>query len=86
MFVLSPNLLDLAAGRPLPHVYKHDGKGTRLCLWFPRQNEWVPQMRLGETYIPWTAEWLNYFEEWLLTDVWAGGGEHPSMKKKRWPS
>lgn len=84
MFVISPNLPALAEGRPLPHVYRHDEAGTKLCLWLPRKNEWLPQMPLGETYIPWTSEWLNYFEEWLLTDEWAGGGEHPMPKKKRW--
>lgn len=81
---MSPNLPVLAEGRPLPHVYRHDEAGTKLCLWLPRKNEWLPQMPLGETYIPWTSEWLNYFEEWLLTDEWAGGGEHPVPKKKRW--
>ena len=84
MFVLSPNLLELAGGRSLPHVYRHDGAGTKLCLWLPGKREWSSQMRLLETYIAWTSEWLNYFEEWLLTDHWAGGGEHPTEKKKRW--
>jgi hypothetical protein len=84
MFVMKPDLLDLAEGRSLPHVYRNDGSGTRLCLWLPRKNEWVPQMALIETYISWTSEWLNYFEEWLLTGVWSGGGEHPTPKQKRW--
>ncbi|MBY0411732.1 MAG: hypothetical protein K2Q97_16800 [Burkholderiaceae bacterium] len=84
MCVLSPNLLTLSEGRSLPHIYRHDGDGTKLCLWLPRKNEWSSQMRLLETYIAWTSEWLNYFEEWLLTDHWAGGGEHPTEKKKRW--
>lgn len=84
MFVMSPNLSALAEGRPLPHVYRHDEAGTKLCLWLPRKNEWLPQMPLCETYISWTSEWLNYFEEWLLTDDWTGGGEHPVPKKKRW--
>lgn len=84
MFVLSPELPSLAGGRPLPHIYRHDGQGTRLCLWLPRKREWSPEMRMLDTYISWTAEWLNYFEEWLLTDRWAGGGEHPTIKTKRW--
>src|SRR6218665_122348 len=83
MFVMQPDLGALAEGRPLPHVYKHDGPGARLCLWLPRKNEWMPQMGLLETYVSWASEWLNYFEEWLLTDVWTGGGEHPTPKKKR---
>lgn len=84
MFILSPNLLELSDGRTLPHIYRHDGGGTKLCLWLPRKSEWSSHMRLLETYIAWTSEWLNYFEEWLVTDQWAGGGEHPVPKKKRW--
>lgn len=84
MFVLSPDLRVLADGRTLPHVYRHAGAGVELCLWLPRKREWSAQMQLLETYIAWTSEWLNYFEEWLATDLWAGGGEHPSEKKKRW--
>lgn len=67
MFVVNPDLRALADRRPLPHVYHYDGPGVRLCLWLPRKNEWLPQMRLLETYVAWTSEWLNYFEEWLVT-------------------
>ncbi|MBT2303410.1 hypothetical protein J7E70_23450 [Variovorax paradoxus] len=83
MFVVKPDLCSLADGRPLPHVYHHHGPGTCLCLWLPRKNEWQSQMRLLETYLAWTGEWLNYFEEWLATDEWAGGGEHPPLPKTR---
>lgn len=83
VFVTSPNLNDLAPGRQLPHVYSHDERGTQLCLWLPRAREWVPQMKMAETFLPWTAEWLDYFEEWLITDEWTGGGEHPAPRKKK---
>lgn len=77
MIVLEPELQLLAGGRLIPHVYPHKGKGTKLCLWLPRASEWNSSMRFDETYLPWTAEWLDYFEEWLETDTWAGGGVHP---------
>ena len=83
MFVVNPDLRALAKGQPLPHIYHYDGPGVRLCLWLPRKNEWLPQMRLLETSVAWTSEWLNYFEEWLVTGEWAGGGEHPPPRKKR---
>jgi hypothetical protein len=83
MFVIEPDLRELAAGRPLLHTYKYDGPGTLLCLWLPRKNEWMPQMRLLETYIAWTAQWLDCFEQWLVTDAWAWEGEHPQPRKKR---
>lgn len=83
MVVLEPDLYALADGQTPPHIYRHDGPGTTLCLWLPRKNEWQPQMRFLDTYLAWTAEWLNYFEEWLATGQWAGGGEHPPTRKKR---
>ena len=84
MFVVSPNLHALAGSNPIPHVYRNDGTGVLLlCLWWPKRREWVPQLKLTETFIPWTAEWLWYFEDWLLTGEWAGGGEHPEPARKR---
>lgn len=77
MIVLEPDLKLLASGRPIPHVYPYNNKGTKLCLWLPGSGEWNSNMRFEETYLPWTAEWLDYFEEWLETDTWAGGGAHP---------
>lgn len=82
MFVLSPDLKTLAGGQPIPHIYPHDGPGIKLCLWWPKQRDWKPQMKLTETYIPWAAEWLWYFEDWLGTSVWSGGGEHPDIRKR----
>ncbi|HEX7646519.1 MAG TPA: hypothetical protein VF450_03815 [Noviherbaspirillum sp.] len=82
MFVLSPDLKAIAGEQRIPHIYPHDGTGTKLCLWWPKQRNWKPQMKLVETYIPWTAEWLWYFEDWLGTGVWSGGGEHPDIQKR----
>lgn len=83
MLVLAPNLLALAGKDPIPHVYQHPGPGVKLCLWWPKQREWVPQLKLTQTLIPWTAEWLWYFEDWLTTRDWAGGGMHPEPRRKR---
>jgi hypothetical protein len=53
----------------LPHVYE----GNRLCLNLPA--EWTANDLLGDTVLPWTAEWLMYYELWLATDsTWLGGG------------
>lgn len=85
LLVLDPDPRVLAVGRKVPHTYPHDGPGTKLCLWLPDAHEWAATMKLSETYLPWAAEWLDYFEEWLVTGEWAGGGAHPSPKTKRWP-
>lgn len=83
MIVIEPNLRTLANGRPIPHIYPHYGEGVRLCLWTPKLKEWNWHMKLSETYIPWTLRWLWYFEDWLHTVNWAGGGTHPELKRRR---
>lgn len=82
LIVLDPDLSLLAGGEVIPHIYPHKGRGTKLCLWWPREREWVPQMSLADSYIPWAVEWLHYFEDWRFTGEWAGGGAHP--RPKRW--
>lgn len=84
MFVLTPDLETLAGQAVLPHIYPSKGPGTKLCLWWPKQREWLFQMKLAETYIAWTSEWLWHFEDWLATGCWNGGGEHPQQRKRRW--
>jgi len=73
-FILEPNIELLAGDRRLPHVYRDP---LRLCLHLPKAQEWVGSMRLDQSFVPWVATWLFYFEEWLVSDDWKGGGEHP---------
>jgi hypothetical protein len=75
VFVEDPDLNDLAGSRDLPHVYSDP---TRLCLYLPGTSEWQPWMRLDRTIVPWVSLWLFYFEDWLASNEWKGGGEHPS--------
>jgi hypothetical protein len=84
MIVIEPDLSLLAGGLKIPHTYGYTGKGTCLCLWLPKERDWMPGMSLAETFIPWTAEWLRYFEIWLRTGEWAGGGVHPDRAPRRW--
>ncbi len=74
MFVTDPDPSAVAGGRPLPHVY-HDP--LRLCLTLPGTHEWMGTMRIDQTFVPWATTWLYYFEEWLISDEWKGGGKHP---------
>lgn len=75
MFIDSPDLHALADGRKLPHVYADHP--PKLCLYLPRAFEWGRHLRLDRTIVPWTGLWLFYFEEWLWSDEWKGGGVHP---------
>lgn len=84
MYVLKPDLIALAGEAKIPHFYPGKGPGIHLCLWRPKKREWSPQMRLSETYLAWTAQWLWYFEDWLATGTWNGGGEHLAPSKRRW--
>jgi hypothetical protein len=79
IFVDSPDLHALAGGRRIPHLYEQ--KPPKLCLYLPRNSEWQSWMRLDQTIVPWTALWLFYFEEWLVSNDWKGGGMHPEVKE-----
>jgi hypothetical protein len=79
-YVLCPDLEKLANGERPPHIYAYDAGRTRLCLFFPDSNEWTPKSWLDETFVPWTISWLRFYEIWLATGVWDGGGEHPATE------
>ncbi|MEW6159358.1 MAG: hypothetical protein AB1813_18180 [Verrucomicrobiota bacterium] len=53
---------------PGAHMYSN---GT-LCLYDWREQPWQKRWHLHETIIPWTAEWLVFYELWLLTGKWRG--------------
>jgi hypothetical protein len=78
---MDPHLPTLASGRELPHVYEQDP--TRLCLYLPGSGEWSSAMRISETIVPWSVLWLFYFEDWLATGDWGGGGIHPQARDAR---
>jgi len=78
--VRRPDLTALAAGKPLPHVYP--GVPPPLCLYLPRAGDWTPSLALADTVLPWTYLWLAYFEDWLVSGEWHGGGVHPGDLKQ----
>lgn len=71
--VLAPALRLHPDAKGLPHVYP----GNRLCLYEP--GEWKSNMPLANTVLPWTTEWLYYYEIWLATGEWTGGGDWPGV-------
>ena len=64
---LQPNDLGI-----LPHYYH--GSST-LCLYDPESGEWTSKLFLADTIVPWTAEWLLYYEIWTVTGLWYGSGD-----------
>ena len=75
VLVRDPALMELSGGRRPPHTYL--GEPPPLCLYRPKKQEWAPQLWLSETLLAWSGMWLVYFEDWLVTGEWSGGGEHP---------
>lgn len=66
-----------------PHKYNIDAKNkmVRICLY--RHSEFNSSKLLANTIIPWTVEWLYFYELWLATGEWLGGGEHPDAGKPK---
>lgn len=75
VYVLEPKL-KVPEGKSLPHVYV----GDRLCLY--NFGDWKSDMLLGRVIVPWISEWLLYYEIWLVTGEWHGGGVHPVKKEE----
>ncbi len=76
--VIKPELILAKGKKQLPHVYE----GDKLCLFDPKKGEWNHDKFIADTIIPWTSLWLFYYEGWLYTGCWQGGGRHPTKKKK----
>lgn len=62
-------------GKRLPHMFSD---GT-LCLHL--SNEWNGGKIIAHTVMHWAARWLFFYEIWLLTGDWQGGGHEPSTNK-----
>lgn len=73
IFVIEPKKLSMPEGeKKLKHIY-HQTK-QQLCLFYPDGIQWNRSKLLVETIIPWAAEWLFFYEIWLETGEWKGGG------------
>ena len=79
VYVLSPRLerRPFAQLGPLPHVWwKPDFQGEPcLCLFKATNYDWTYSSPLTETTIPDASEWLFFYELWLVTNKWFGGGD-----------
>ena len=51
------------------HMYATDNS---LCLFDWREQPWKESYHLHDTIIPWTAEWLLYYEIYKITGKWLG--------------
>jgi hypothetical protein len=70
----------------IPHLLfdRENPDRSGLCLFDPDGGEWSNRELIANTTIPWTAEWLLYYELWHLTGAWRGGGVgHESIAEAR---
>lgn len=76
VFVVNQNFKNLD-NPSFPHKYKvYPEKNTvKICL--DRYKVFTKKKYISTTIIPWTLEWLYFYEIWNITGVWCGGGEHP---------
>lgn len=78
VYVITPKLEFFPDSTALPHVYSTEMQW--LCLYYRRAREWKSNMLLSKTIIPWTIEWLYFYELWLATGKWLGGGNEHAPK------
>jgi hypothetical protein len=50
------------------HMYRDES----LCLYYPEDFRWRDKSNLHETILPWTAEWLVFYEKHLRSGTWEG--------------
>ena len=72
--VIEP-VLERRPGEALPHVFPRD----LLCVY--QGDQWTADKPLT-AILPWITEWLLYFELWLATGLWLGGGHEVRTGKK----
>lgn len=72
VFVRNPDIDKMADGKKIPHRYSNKS----LCLFYPYYEEWKYSEKWADTIVPWTCLWLYYFELWVATGEWLGGGKH----------
>lgn len=58
-----------------PHYFHKDveAKWVEICLYRFREFDYRKDL-ISDTIIPWVADWLLYYELWLATGEWLGGG------------
>jgi hypothetical protein len=74
-----PGLLPRTDAERIPHTYGPD----RPCLFYPPGREWRSDMTIATTIVPWLSLWLYYYEIWLATGSWQGGGVDHEPKSEK---
>jgi hypothetical protein len=76
--VIDPKIVFTAGA----HMYCDD----TLCLFDWREQPWQRQLHLHQTVVPWTAEWLVFYELFALTGKWHGKSAAHELPKPAEPA
>jgi hypothetical protein len=71
VLVVSPRISH-PEGKRIPHTYP-DIDGL-VCMCLHLSEEWSGRQSIASTVIYWAIEWLYYYELWVATGEWHGGG------------
>lgn len=56
-----------------PNKHIHMYKDHSLCLSYPSDLKWTENSNVGDLTIPWLAEWIIFYEIYLLNGgIWEG--------------
>ncbi|MCC6619354.1 MAG: hypothetical protein IT341_10010 [Chloroflexi bacterium] len=75
--------------RPALHLEArslHRYGDSSLCLYYPDDSDWRDDLFLADTIVPWAAEWLFFYECWLVDPQrrWLGPeAPHDDTKGRR---
>jgi hypothetical protein len=72
VYVINEKLEVAKNRKKLPHVYSHPEQ--KLCLFSWKKRQWTKEKLISTTIIPWASEWLEFYELWLISGKWLGGG------------
>ncbi|MCI2960525.1 hypothetical protein [Pediococcus pentosaceus] len=65
----------------IPHIFKKDSNiledKALICLYYNygKRKEFIFGDSLKKTIIPWTKEWLYFYDLYKITGQWYGGGK-----------
>lgn len=80
VYILNDEVHQVAKEKRIPHLYCQ--KKIELCLYYPSSNGFSTKDPLCRTIVSWTYLWILYYEEWLYSGEWKGGGIHPIINNK----
>lgn len=86
IYLVTPEI-DMSASLEI-HTFgkKYHGSYKRelpqLCLTYHKYDKWDSSVLLTQSFIPWSIEWTEFYELWLMTGKWYGGGVHLGDEKK----